>query len=45
MIENNEIDRGQILAWGIVYFVLGLLAAGCMGICLFAFWLAERLAL
>jgi hypothetical protein len=43
MTENNELDRDQRLAWGIVYFVLALLAAGCMGSCLFAFWLAERL--
>jgi len=40
--NNNKYDR---LAWGVVYFVLALLAAGCLGGCFFAFWLAVRLEL
>lgn len=39
----NELDRERRLAWSIIYFGVALLAAGCLGSCLFAFWLAERL--
>lgn len=41
--SDREQRRNRNLAWGAIYFVLVLLAAGCLGSCLFLFWQAERL--
>jgi hypothetical protein len=43
MALTTEDKQENRLAWGVIYFVLALLAAGCIGSCAFAFWLAMRM--